>query len=369
MRVLILILTAGLSLADVVFTGNIAISGDFVGVSGELSAPNKAGTFSPVDDATHVSIDPTLSWSPAGGATSYDVYFDTVNPPLVKVVDAVNQFTYEPDTLDYGTVYYWRVDPKNSIGTTTGDVYSFTTTATIDADLLADFETDSAGTLLTATVLGNASHGSIGTWSASTNAQTYAEISSEELALWSPFVVSAVTYVDGSGTRGVRFRQDQQTNYANLVLTSPVDALTVGTWINLDTFGSFNNQLDLIHIANGLGGFFVLQTDNSFNLRAHGDGNGTSLFGDPIDISAGTWYWVTMDYVRAGVCTVRVYDTVGVQVGSDSTVDIFRDSAASSIIFGRTDAHSSAPQPPNTSWIYFDDFTVDVTDATFPLGP
>ncbi|MHC4744798.1 MAG: PA14 domain-containing protein [Planctomycetota bacterium] len=34
---------------------------------------------------------------------------------------------YDPGTLSYNTTYYWRIDEKNSNGTTTGDVWSFAT--------------------------------------------------------------------------------------------------------------------------------------------------------------------------------------------------------------------------------------------------
>ncbi|MHC4302222.1 MAG: hypothetical protein ACYS7Y_33600, partial [Planctomycetota bacterium] len=37
--------------------------------------------------------------------------------------------SYNPGTLSYSTTYYWRIDATNSSGTTTGDVWSFTTQA------------------------------------------------------------------------------------------------------------------------------------------------------------------------------------------------------------------------------------------------
>ena len=39
-------------------------------------------------------------------------------------------------TLAFGETYYWRVDAKNTIGTTTGDVLSFSTWA--EADIWTD---------------------------------------------------------------------------------------------------------------------------------------------------------------------------------------------------------------------------------------
>jgi hypothetical protein len=34
---------------------------------------------------------------------------------------------FDPGVLENGTTYYWRIDEKNANGTTTGDVWSFTT--------------------------------------------------------------------------------------------------------------------------------------------------------------------------------------------------------------------------------------------------
>lgn len=362
----LILLFAAASYADAVFSGSISISGDVVGISGELSAPNKAASLSPADDSTHISIEPTLSWSNGGGATAYDVYFDTVNPPLTKVVDAAAQLSYEPATLEYNTVYYWRVDPKNNVGTTTGDVFSFTTIPTFDANLLVDFETDSAGTLLTSTVMTNASNGDIGSWTVSANGQIYGEVSSEEQALWSPFVVGGVTYVDDSGTRGVRFRLDQTSNYIRLDPTN-LNSISISAWFKMDDDVA-GTQIDLIHIRSVLGGFFVAQTHGEHLLRSHAGGEFGSQFGTDINFQFGVWYRLMVHAVRNGVSTVRLYNTDGTQLGSDSTLTPWPDSEWSLVDVGRTDAHAVG-ETPSTAWVYFDDIAVDVADATFPLGP
>ncbi len=88
--------------------------------------PPCASAPSPADASTGVSTTPTLTWGPIGGASSYDVYFGTApNPPL-----AVNMPTpgYTPAALANGTVYYWRVSPRNSCGTAPAcQEWSFTT--------------------------------------------------------------------------------------------------------------------------------------------------------------------------------------------------------------------------------------------------
>ncbi len=88
------------------------------------TAPGCATNPVPANNATNISLSGLLSWA-AADATSFDVYFGLVpNPPFVETVE-VNQ--YAP-TLLPNTTYYWKVVPKNSIGSAVGcPVWSFTT--------------------------------------------------------------------------------------------------------------------------------------------------------------------------------------------------------------------------------------------------
>ncbi|MDI6788588.1 MAG: hypothetical protein QME51_09480 [Planctomycetota bacterium] len=98
--------------------------------SGSSAPPPPARVTSPnpSDGATGVSITLSLSWAAASGATSYDVYFGTDNPPS-NIINGMNQAgaSSNPGTLSCSTTYYYRIDPKNTSGTTTGNVWSFTT--------------------------------------------------------------------------------------------------------------------------------------------------------------------------------------------------------------------------------------------------
>jgi hypothetical protein len=59
----------------------------------------------------------TLTWSAGAGATSHEIYFGTANPPPYAGEVATNSYTID-QTVSAGTTYYWRVDEKNSAGTT-----------------------------------------------------------------------------------------------------------------------------------------------------------------------------------------------------------------------------------------------------------
>jgi GEVED domain/Secretion system C-terminal sorting domain/Fibronectin type III domain len=72
-----------------------------------------------------------ISWNAAATATSYDVYFGTVNPPTVNVGNTTAT-NVNITGLAYSTTYYWYVAPKNSGGAATGcsgSTFSFTTAA------------------------------------------------------------------------------------------------------------------------------------------------------------------------------------------------------------------------------------------------
>ena len=92
--------------------------------------PEKVSNPIPAHEATAVSRRPTLEWNAAPRATSYVVYLgtDSTFGRDERQGDEQTGTTFEPDTtLQYATTYYWRVDSKNDDGTTTGDLWSFTT--------------------------------------------------------------------------------------------------------------------------------------------------------------------------------------------------------------------------------------------------
>lgn len=94
-------------------------------------APSCSSITAPSNGGTNISVSQQLSWAAASGATSYDVYFGTsANPPLAGNVTTT---TYNPGTLSFNTLYYWKVVPKNAGGSATGcSEWTFTTTNNIN---------------------------------------------------------------------------------------------------------------------------------------------------------------------------------------------------------------------------------------------
>ncbi len=100
----------------------------FTTTAAPTQPPAKPSTPSPADQATQVSVDADLDWADAAWAASYDVYFDTVNPPATLIGNPTSS-SWPLSTLSYSTTYYWQVVARNDLGTTAGPVWSFTTTA------------------------------------------------------------------------------------------------------------------------------------------------------------------------------------------------------------------------------------------------
>ena len=99
------------------------------------AAPDKVSVVSPADSSTNIQLDAVITWSKPVKAQWYNVYFDTVNPPVTKVSDRQLARTYVPE-LSLDDTYYYRIDAGNPIGVTAGDVVTFSTWSV--EDILVD---------------------------------------------------------------------------------------------------------------------------------------------------------------------------------------------------------------------------------------
>ena len=90
------------------------------------SPPDKVSSTVPSNLSVNLQLDQTISWERPAKAQSYDVYLGTTAETLVLVSDGQIARTFVP-TLVLSTTYYFRIDSVNTLGTTTGDVVSFST--------------------------------------------------------------------------------------------------------------------------------------------------------------------------------------------------------------------------------------------------
>lgn len=99
-----------------------------------INPPSPPSLISPSNNATNVSLTPTLDWSDVSGAASYGVQVSP-NPsftPLVVYQSSIgaSQYTVPSGQLAPATLYYWRANASNPGGTSSwSGVYTFTTTS------------------------------------------------------------------------------------------------------------------------------------------------------------------------------------------------------------------------------------------------
>jgi WD40 repeat protein len=126
--------------------------------------------------------------------------------------------------------------------------------------------------------------------------------------------------------------------------------------------GSFEGgQPDILYVENALGTnevYIKLWDDGSSHLMIFTAEQGQSA---NIDVSPDTWYWVTAAYGTTH--TLRVYDANGNQVGVERT-RTGSAQASTQATLGNLIGDEGGGGPFD-----FDDWIMDWTDATFPLGP
>jgi hypothetical protein len=92
--------------------------------------PNEPNSPNPENGATDVSINSILSWNcsdPDEDPITYDVYFGTNSPPSLVSSNQTSK-SYYPGTLDFGTIYYWKIIAWDDSDTfNQSPIWSFTT--------------------------------------------------------------------------------------------------------------------------------------------------------------------------------------------------------------------------------------------------
>jgi hypothetical protein len=90
----------------------------------------------PANNATAVSVTPTLTWTAASGATNYDVYYGIsaadATTQGVRANVATNTYTI-PTALAFTTQYFWYVIPKNGSNAPSGGCQANATSFTTDS--------------------------------------------------------------------------------------------------------------------------------------------------------------------------------------------------------------------------------------------
>jgi len=93
--------------------------------------PNKPSIPVPTNGSTNIPLTQILSWTggdpDVGDTVTYDVYFGTLTTPS-KVITNQSSMSYDPPSVEYNTMYYWRIVAwDNYNASTVGDVWHFQT--------------------------------------------------------------------------------------------------------------------------------------------------------------------------------------------------------------------------------------------------
>ncbi|MEJ6980886.1 LamG-like jellyroll fold domain-containing protein [Pedobacter sp. P351] len=106
------------------------------------SAPAIPSLPSPASGSTGIELaNRNLTWTGSSNTISYKVYFGTDSSSLEYKSD-VTSASYPVTGLLENTTYFWRIDAVNSLGTTTGDVWSFKTLKNFPLGIIGDWRFD-----------------------------------------------------------------------------------------------------------------------------------------------------------------------------------------------------------------------------------
>jgi len=91
--------------------------------------PAQAREPQPADGDTGVNVDAALSWRVGREAVSHDVYFG-MDPEALVLADSVTVNSFVPESLNFGSTYYWSITEVNeadAVMSWEGDIWTFTT--------------------------------------------------------------------------------------------------------------------------------------------------------------------------------------------------------------------------------------------------
>jgi hypothetical protein len=110
-----------------------------------ISVPDQPVLAAPANGAVNVPVTGNLEWGDASLADSYDVYLDTVSPPVALLASGVTVPTMVAyPVLDNNRTYYWQVVARNVAGPTASEVWHFTTIIAVPTTPLLALPADSA---------------------------------------------------------------------------------------------------------------------------------------------------------------------------------------------------------------------------------
>jgi hypothetical protein len=105
-----------------------------------LCIPVQARQPQPTDGAVEVDPEAVLGWRAGRNAVSHEVYLGT-DPQSIGLVGSVDEATFAPADLAFGSTYYWQIVEVNEADTVSAWAGAIWTFATREYALIDGFET------------------------------------------------------------------------------------------------------------------------------------------------------------------------------------------------------------------------------------
>ncbi len=128
--------------------------------------PVAASDPAPADGDSGVGLDTALSWRSGREVVSHEVYFSNDKAAVedgTALVDTVSEGNFQPGTLEYGQIYYWKVNEVNeaaAVPVREGEVWEF---STVENFIVEDFESYGVETPIWETWIDGLGFGAAGT--------------------------------------------------------------------------------------------------------------------------------------------------------------------------------------------------------------
>ena len=239
-------------------------------------------------------------------------------------------------------------------------------TFAVTVDIYQDMETGADGDTVTATVAGNGSHGSGGSWSV-TGSNLKVRTAAEHALRGPVTVAGGSTYSDIGSTRGWGWNDNVDLQYAAFTTSSSKNAFVISCFLTVGPSPGLNELYDAIQPGAGKT-YAIVQMENNGggNLGLWIEAwNGGTVHSPVINVTQGTTYWVSFKADAAnGLASLNVYEIVNwTLVGSVTRT--MTTGTMNLIRFGRTDSHGDT----SATTSYIDDICISWTDTTFPFVP
>jgi hypothetical protein len=196
----------------------------------------------PADGGQIADLDAKLTWTPGFGAKFHTVYFGDDFDVVSQAAGGFPQgvANYKPASLESESVYYWRIDEFDGLGTYQGDVWTFTTPGAVGSPQPANGATDvGMAPVLSWTAADNATSHQV-YFGLDKNAVRSADTSTSEYK--GSKALGAESYNCGLLDLGTTYYWRVDEVYAGGPVKGPVWSFTVGDYLLVEDFESYTDD-------------------------------------------------------------------------------------------------------------------------------